>query len=107
MTERAEHTAFTPGPWKFESDETSSGQIFTVYDERGVRISDAYIDENPARLIAAAPDLLAALIAADQTLTGEDACNIAPILGSDNPHEHAAGLVRTALSRATGANHDS
>lgn len=38
-----------------------------------------------------------ALMAADEVLTSEDACNLDPIVGSDNPHEHAAGLVREAL----------
>lgn len=41
-----------------------------------------------------------ALTEAYQTMTGEDACGIAPIVGSDNPHEHAAGLVRKALEEA-------
>jgi hypothetical protein len=39
-----------------------------------------------------------ALQAADATLTGRDAFALDPIVGSDNPHEHAAGLVRAALS---------
>lgn len=42
-----------------------------------------------------------ALIEADATLTSEDACNIEPIVGSHNPHENAAGLVRQALSRSS------
>lgn len=42
-------------------------------------------------------DVRKALMAADEVLTSEDACNLDPIVGSDNPHEHAAGLVREAL----------
>ena len=49
------------GQWSFESDETSSGQAFTVYDKSGHRVTDPHIGERQARLIAAAPDLLAAL----------------------------------------------
>lgn len=49
------------GPWDLESDETSSGMMFTVYDKHGSRLTDPYIAEDAARLIAAAPDLLAAL----------------------------------------------
>jgi hypothetical protein len=44
-------------------------------------------------------ELLAALQAADATLTGRDAFALDPIVGSDNPHEHAAGLVRAALPK--------
>lgn len=44
---------------------------------------------------------IAALVEADATLTSEDACDIEPIVGSHNPHENAAGLVRQALSRSS------
>lgn len=47
--------------WEFESGETSSGMMFSVYDECGRRLTEPYISESVARLIAAAPDLLAAL----------------------------------------------
>lgn len=54
-------------------------------------------------------EMAKALTEADETLTAEDACNIDPIVASDNPHERAAGLVRSALHRyydLTGGAHD-
>lgn len=39
-----------------------------------------------------------ALEHADVTLTSADAADLDPIVGSDNPHEHAAGLVRAVLA---------
>lgn len=51
----------TPGPWYFEEEETSSDLLFSVYDNDGTRITESYISEASARLIAAAPELLEAL----------------------------------------------
>lgn len=51
----------TPGPWDFEADEASSGKMFTVYDQHGIRLTDPYVGEREARLIAAAPEMFAAL----------------------------------------------
>ena len=53
---------------------------------------------------AAFAAMLAALKEAYETLTGEDGCDIAPCVGSMNPHEHAAGLVRAAIIQAEAAN---
>lgn len=46
----------TPGPWHAEGD----GDWFDAVDERGFAVAEA-MTEPDARLIAAAPDLLAAL----------------------------------------------
>lgn len=59
------NTEHTPGPWGIEIS-TSSSVIFICTDEREIAVisevgSDE--DETNARLIAAAPDLLEALIA--------------------------------------------
>ena len=35
----------TPGPWDFEADEASSGKMFTVYDQHGIRLTDPYVGE--------------------------------------------------------------
>lgn len=53
-----------------------------------------------ARLFALSVEMLAVLKEADETLTADDACNIDPIVGSNNPHEHAAGLVRAVIAKA-------
>ncbi len=50
----------------------------------------------------AAQDMLEALREALSTLTSNDAFDLAPIVGSDNPHEHAAGLVAAAIAKAEG-----
>lgn len=59
MTSKAGHT-FTAGPWSYEVHELSEGYSAIVYDERGHAIAD-HLTEDRARLIAAAPELLAAL----------------------------------------------
>lgn len=49
---------------------------------------------NPDReLLEAAKDAL-------YTLTADDACDLDPIVGSDNPHEDAAGRLKAAIQRA-------
>ena len=47
-------------PWTFEVHQLSEGFSGVVYDAAGQRIAD-HLDEATARLIAAAPELLAAL----------------------------------------------
>lgn len=47
-------------------------------------------------------EMLEALREAYSTLTSNDALDLSPIIGSDNPHEHAAGLVAAAIARAEG-----
>lgn len=65
------------------------------------KISEGMNDRKDyARLFALSLEMLAALKEADATLTAEDACDIDPIVGSDNPHEHAAGLVRAVIAKA-------
>lgn len=66
-------------------------------ENRGVRDQLSVIFPDIAAKDAEIAKLREALTEAFQTMTSEDACNIAPILGSDNPHEHAAGLARAAL----------
>lgn len=73
-----------------------AGDKYTV-----AQISEGMNDRKAyARLFALSVEMLAALKQADETLTADDACNIDPIVGSDNPHEHAAGLVRAVIAKA-------
>jgi hypothetical protein len=55
-------TQYTPGPWESSRDAVPEGYAqATVYEEAtGVRVATAFESEANARLIAAAPDLLAA-----------------------------------------------
>lgn len=78
------------GPWGFESDETSSGPMFSVYNNRGRRLTEPYIEEEVARLIAAAPELLAACRAAEEWLSG---------WGSADPY---LITIRAAIAKTTG-----
>lgn len=51
---------FVRGPWEAEAQMLSEGEVCCVYDGDGRRIAD-YLTEDQANLIAAAPDLFAAL----------------------------------------------
>ena len=51
----------TQGPWEYNEEELSTGMSFDVYNENGKRITEAYVTQKEARLIAAAPELLEAL----------------------------------------------
>lgn len=82
------------GPWGFESDETSSGPMFSVYDNRGRRLTEPYIEEEVARLIAAAPELLAVMKSALR------------ILERDFPNGQLVIDARAAIAAATGGNHE-
>jgi hypothetical protein len=118
MTERAEHTAFTSGPWKVGGEWP---QLVAIYDQNGIYIAHAetgvgrdWIKGNPigddrakanARLIAASPDLLAALIACQKSL----AMMIEPkSITSSSPQCAWSSAVaaetkaRAAIFRATG-----
>ena len=44
--------------WELEVETTSDGQMFSVYDADGTRLTDPYISAGEAMLIAAAPELL-------------------------------------------------
>lgn len=47
--------------WTFEAEESSSGTMFSVYDESDRRLTEAFISEKDALLIAAAPAMKAEL----------------------------------------------
>lgn len=53
-------TERTKGPWTYEVHELSEGYSAIVYDEHGQMIAD-HLTEDRARLIVAAPELVAAL----------------------------------------------
>lgn len=61
----------TPGPWDTSRDATPEYHYqATVSDEGGERVATAFVSEANARLIAAAPDLLAAADYASRMLDG-------------------------------------
>ena len=97
----------TPGPWRFskEPDAKHSPCVgFTIYDAGSVVVAEIYpkpypvaVNEINARLIAAAPELLAALHIASQALAGA--------LCQDLDHDDAQDAmqsVRAAIAKAEG-----
>lgn len=81
--------------------ERLEGETANLRKEKG-KLHD-YANMRDVQIVTAEAQLAAmreALEAALETLTADDACNIAPIVGSNNPHEHAAGLVQRAMIQA-------
>jgi hypothetical protein len=76
----------TPGPWKIGAYE--SGQM-AVDGANGEEVT-GFVDPEDARLIAAAPELLDALLAMQAFIEGEPNA-VEPF-----------GLIRAALAKATG-----
>ena len=96
-------TLHTPGPWFIErrtcDNETPHHRINASYGhgwsgDRYMSVSGC-IDEHDARLIAAAPDLLDALIMCCQSMSS--------VLPAFNPFDQAAyDKARAAIAKATG-----
>ena len=91
----AEHT---PGPWRVKYHESSPDQIAAVVSDHDL-VCAMSIDGNAnARLIAAAPELLAAL---EQTITRFERCMVQA--GSDPEFARAATqAARTVIATARG-----
>ena len=98
----------TPGAWRLtagNATEVMAG-LTPVARARcggmtGIRLAEA---EANARLIAAAPDLLAALIRASGILADfSHACSVSETEGDEDPDVQALEIVRAAITRATGA----
>jgi len=90
-------SAHTPAPWTASDNAIygSSGLIKPLI----AYLDDRFADEeaaNNARLIAAAPDLLAALQMVNRVWSHDQTANLAP----DSP----VAIVRAAIAKATGEN---
>ena len=113
---------FTPGPWyagHFADDthscncksvvsECYAGGICQIDIDNGLSIRDGGNDAPPAeeakanmRLIAAEPDLYAALVELADILESEEGGDVGPCIGSMAPAEHWLGMARAAISKAT------
>ncbi len=93
-------TAHTPGPWRSDSPYVSapSGEHRTIVADCDQAFSDDECEAN-TRLIAAAPELLAAL---DETVTRFERCLVHA--GSDPEFAHEATRdARAAIATARGA----
>jgi len=100
------NTQYTHGPWQ-----VNGSHIYTADPERallaqvfnpGTKASDYPLSEN-ARLIAAAPDLLQALLNLVGTMCPADGSDMDDDL---NAIDSCVGSARAAILKATGATHD-
>lgn len=104
-------TKHTPGPWEWIGDNLEAGRndVLRVGDdgkEYGLHSAMLFEDDDPVRaqanrdLIAAAPDLLAALVALDECY-----CEAGNELIKADRHQHRLVLidVRRAIAKAIGA----
>ena len=82
----------TPGPWRIEKAHDLWAEIRSGYGLSNIMVADC-VNEANARLIAAAPDLLAALQACDEAMEYMSEYDI-PI--------PLPGQVKAALKKATG-----
>ena len=92
------YTTHTQGPWWRDDDgfiAAGSGETYVTIADGDC--SDLDIDEREAnkRLIAAAPDLLAALEAVDAYL--------APDGDGEDPYNYIRAVIKGAISKAQGA----
>ncbi len=95
------NTQHTPAPWSVEIDHSSNAPEFirTYVDGEMYDLASVLCDETGnatanARLIAAAPDLLAALQMVNRIWSHDQTANLAP----DSP----VAIVRAAIAKATG-----
>ena len=87
----------TPAPWTVSGKQVKSidhGKRYTVATANNPKFTDEANASN-ARLIAAAPDLLAALQMVNRIWSHDQTANLAP----DSP----VAIVRAAIAKATGA----
>ena len=94
-------TDYTPGPWHYATTKGPWSLVAFAGDDpiAGVAASDN--QEANARLIAAAPDMLAALryvyeYYAPMTIFDDET--------GDSGHDEAMGIVRAAIAKARGQN---
>ncbi len=84
----------TPGPWAYDQEEDNSTD-FWVFQENGPARIAVEVSERDAALIAAAPDLLAALELCRARLRSASY--------KDDATTYALERASAAISRATGA----
>jgi hypothetical protein len=85
-------TSHTPGPWAYEQESDNSAD-FWVFQAHGPTRVAVEVSERDAALIAAAPDLLAAL---QRIIRAADRMPI------DSPLDGIIDEARAAIARATG-----
>jgi hypothetical protein len=111
MRNGGEDVSHTPGPWEWHREETATqefrGYSVTYPSEffgSGTRLvlippNGIIPNEADARLIAAGPDLLAAL----KNLMGIEALRTEMAFEDSEATAHAVSIARSAIAKATGA----
>lgn len=89
-------SAYTPGPWYWSDNVPDFPKNHCIIvDADGFTIAEpSLMGESNARLIAAAPDLLAALQMVDRIWSNDQTANLDP--------ESPLAIVRAAIAKATG-----
>lgn len=94
-------------PWHVEPAPFTFVSVYSVVDANGERVVDRYLSADLARLIAAAPDLLAALKAVEFGAYGYRRCpacagwSVGP--NGETDHSHTTDCpVALALAKAEG-----
>lgn len=87
-------TQHTPAPWELR--QSTNGYWFIDHEQggEGYTLTKLECGERDARLIAGAPDLLAALQMVNRIWSHDQTANLAP----DSP----VAIVRAAIAKATG-----
>lgn len=100
---------YTPGPWRAHLHQTPKTSRWQLWQDKSAspwwgeyKIADGVSFEEDARLIAAAPDLLAALqfLVADVEAAVDFGC---PFEDPDNNFHESVTAARAAIARAIGA----
>jgi hypothetical protein len=92
---------FTPGPWYYCDDvpDAAIGYRAIVDGDGTIICNPSPMGADNARLIAAAPQMLAALQMVERTLSDDQTASVAP----DSPQAIAcAAIVRATVAKATG-----
>jgi hypothetical protein len=100
----------TPGPWEYREFETEKGVVFDISNTKpetgGVDVAYTYSHEANARLIAAAPELLADLQQAAATLRGYEALHwakgTAESIAKAEVNAALAARFEATIARVTG-----
>ena len=90
----------TPGPWRIEMKDNYMKLYMPASGLEG-DVARGYVGEASARLIAAAPDLLAALESAREFIVDGLAMGFVGMPGDEDVLE----VIEKAISRAKGTNH--
>lgn len=101
-TDKSRSATFTQGPWEYRAFPTQQGVVFDISNTQtetgGVDVAYTYSHEANARLIAAAPELLAAC----QLFVEFEKTPCSDPVGCVLAQAKASEAIRAAIAKATG-----